>query len=631
MRFMQLGGIRYGYDHSYPAFQAVGLLDAGEWPLIGQPSSVFVDNPVLMAYLQTLPLLLARNPIAVQAFILIFNSAAVWFVWRVATDMIGRRAGWVAALLFAVNPWVVHYSRTTWVQSLVPFCMAVIAWGIWPSLVEEHPAPRRFFIGGLAVTLMSQTYVQAWGILPQIGLLVLLFRPHVPRRAFFAALAIFVTAALGYALALVGNLESNVAKAFNFIDAGQRTLSTIGLRHAVRFVNGIDFRTTYAADHPAGAVWPALSLAAVVLASAALGAGIIKAVSSLRRQGRDRRIAIILLTWFFVPVLITSLVDDTLIHPHYLMLTLPAGSLLAAWGIAPMLRGKAAALVVMALGFLGLTFAHDLYRANEVVARYPTLPEFSGWSLDAGAELGRTMRQALLDTPGPYPRRIVADGAKELLSGMSATYVAPINSVRFPDFVVAAADEPLLYLLEEGVEVPTWLEPLFDSDTTRSLDFKDGKQVSVVTTLPGRAVRFAEQAAVTVEWPSDTGLTLTGYTFRGAAVTGGTLDIITYWRVDEIDRARNEWYVASSYHLRDETGTLLANVGENGQWAYRWVSGDVYVEHISIPVPPTAPESGLSLEIALFDSVHVTPHHFMIGGAAVPSYVIHIDDAAYQQ
>lgn len=368
----------------------------------------------------------------------------------------------------------------------------------------------------------------------------------------------------------------------------------------------------------------------MVLASAALGAGLIRAASSLRRDGRERRLATILLVWFFAPVLMTSLIGNTSSHPHYLMLTLPAGSLLAAWGIAPLLRGKAATLTVLALGFLGLTFSHDLYRANQIVARHPTLPEFDGWSLDAGAELGRVMREALLETPQPYPRRIVAGGGKELLSGMSATYVTPINGVRFPDFVVTAAGEPLLYLLEGYVGIPGWLEPLFDGDIVRSLDFKDGKRVSVIAALPGNAVRLADQAAVTVEWPSNTGLTLVGYTLSGVDAAGGSLDMITYWRVDDIDPARNEWYVASSYHLRDEAGALLANVGENGQWAYRWEPGDVYVEHVNIPVPPTAPESGLSLAIILFDSVHITPHHFMIDGAAVPSFVISLDNAANQ-
>lgn len=35
VRFMQIGLIRYGYDQSYPAYQALGLIDGGVWPLIG--------------------------------------------------------------------------------------------------------------------------------------------------------------------------------------------------------------------------------------------------------------------------------------------------------------------------------------------------------------------------------------------------------------------------------------------------------------------------------------------------------------------------------------------------------------------------------------------------------------------
>lgn len=144
VRFMQMGLIRYGYDQSYPAYQATGLLDGGIWPVIGQPSSVFLDNPALMPYVQALPLLLFRDPLAVQALILILNSAAVWFVWRIATELLGRYGGWIAAFLFAVSPWVVFFSRTTWVQSLVPFFMAVIAWGLWPTFAGKSASPLVF-------------------------------------------------------------------------------------------------------------------------------------------------------------------------------------------------------------------------------------------------------------------------------------------------------------------------------------------------------------------------------------------------------------------------------------------------------------------------------------------------------
>ena len=79
------------------------------------------------------------------------------------------------------------------------------------------------------------------------------------------------------------------------------------------------------------------------------------------------------------------------------MLTLPAGQLLAAWGIAPLWRGRLAWGTAAAITLIGLIFAHDLYRANELVARQPTQPAFDGWSLAAGGQAGRAMRDALLD------------------------------------------------------------------------------------------------------------------------------------------------------------------------------------------------------------------------------------------
>mgnify|MGYP001213397658 CR=1 FL=1 len=617
VRFMQMGLIRYGYDQSYPAYQALGLLDGGVWPLIGQPSSVFLDNPPLMTYIQALPLLLFRSPWAVQGLILLLNSAAVWFVWRVATDLLGHRAGLIAAFLFAVSPWGVFFCRTTWVLALVPFFMSVIAWGWGPTLVNERADSRRFLTGGVAVTLLTQTYIQAWGVLPQIGLLLLIFRQRLPRRALAAAGAVFAGATLLYAFGLTTRAEINAAKAGGFLDGGWQGLSSIGLRHAVRFVNAIDFRPAYAADNPAGPLWGALSTLAVVAISLGLLAGVIRAVATLRHDGHERRLAVVLLVWFFLPVMMTSIRGAFDVHPHYLMLTLPAGHLLAAWGIAPLWRGRAKPAGVVTLITVGTIFAHDLYRANELVGRSPTMPRFDGWALSAGAEVGQTLRQALLSETGPYPRRIVADGDKELLSGLSATYVKPVGGVVYPDFVLFAADQPLAYVVD-GEGIPDRLRPFFSPDSIRTLKFVDGAAITIATALPTAARPHPDMQ--TVEWPSDTGLTLAGYALATEARPDGTRELITHWRVDELHPERAEWYVAPSYHVVDDTGGIIANVGGHGQWGYRWELGDVYVERVAIPIP----EGGgpYSLQIGLFDSVRGVPYSLFDQDTAVGAFVL---------
>jgi hypothetical protein len=617
---MQMGLIRYTYDQSYPAYQALGLLDGGQWPLIGQPSSVFLDNPVLMVYLQAIPLALFRSPLAVQAFILFLNTSAIWFVYRVAADVLSERAGLLAAFLFAINPWVIYFSRTTWVQSLVPFFMAVIAWGLWPAFVNDRASPGRFLAGGIALTLLTQTYVQAWGVLPQVVLLLLIFHRRIPRRPFLIALSVFLAATAFYAVGLATRAEVNAGKASNFLAGGWQGLSSIGLRHAVRLVNGIDFRPAFAPGDAAGSFWPVVSMAAVVVLTMILVAGLVRAVASSIRGEQQRRLAVVLLIWFAVPVLLTSVEGAFDVHPHYLLLTLPAGHVLAAWGIESFLRSRAVTAVAGALLLaVGLIFARDLYRANRLVGEQLVMPGFDGWALETGAQLGNVIREWAISTPGPYPRRIAADGDKEMLSGLSATLVQPVGDVVYPDFVLLSPQEPLLYVFEGDSTIPHWLEPFVQS-------VGDAKpfgatRFALAETAPEAVTELAARVANPVEWPSDAGLTLVGHSLEPSP--DGALELVTTWRVDGLHPDRGGWYVAPNYHLVDEAGAIVANVGEHGQWAHRWELGDVYIERVTIPMP----EGGgpFSLGIGLFDSVRGVAYAFFDSGAAVERYVIPLD------
>lgn len=127
-RFMALGDVRHGFDEGYPAYDALRILEGHELLLSGQPSSVFLDNPPLMAYLQLLPLLLWRSIWSVYLFVTALNTLAIGVVFLTTRRLLGENAAYVAAFLFAISPWVVHFSRMPWVQGLLPLLLAVIAW-----------------------------------------------------------------------------------------------------------------------------------------------------------------------------------------------------------------------------------------------------------------------------------------------------------------------------------------------------------------------------------------------------------------------------------------------------------------------------------------------------------------------
>jgi len=99
LRFANLGLVRHNYDDSYPAYDALRMLDGHQILLSGQASSVFLDNPALMSYLQAIPLLVWRSPWGVYLFVVALNAVAIWLVYRTGRALLGQTVGLVAALL----------------------------------------------------------------------------------------------------------------------------------------------------------------------------------------------------------------------------------------------------------------------------------------------------------------------------------------------------------------------------------------------------------------------------------------------------------------------------------------------------------------------------------------------------
>src|SRR5258706_10528309 len=146
LRFQHLDAIQHNVDHAYPIWQALMTLDRGVFPVTAQGTSVLFANPALTGYLFVPWVALTRSPIGPYIFVIVLNTLAVYFVYRAAMLILDQRCALIAAFLMAVNPWVVEYSRTTWVQALLPFFTTLLFWLLLPVLLGRSGSPARRLI-----------------------------------------------------------------------------------------------------------------------------------------------------------------------------------------------------------------------------------------------------------------------------------------------------------------------------------------------------------------------------------------------------------------------------------------------------------------------------------------------------
>ena len=209
MRFSYLTEIEHNVDHAYPVWQALRTLEHGEWPLVGQGTSVLFANPALTGYLYLPFVAFFRSPLGAYYLVITLNTLAVFLAYRAVAGLLGRGPALVAAVLMAVNPWVIEYSRATWVQSLLPFFVSAIAWLLWPVLLNrsQHPK-RRTLLALVLATMMTQTYLLAFFVVVPVGTLILLFWRRLPKRPLLIGGVIFLVASLVYAAGLLADAET---------------------------------------------------------------------------------------------------------------------------------------------------------------------------------------------------------------------------------------------------------------------------------------------------------------------------------------------------------------------------------------------------------------------------------------
>ena len=599
------------------------------------PAEILIPT-ALLALTGHLPEAWARLPFALAGL------GGVALIYLLGREMASERAGLWAALLMALNGYLVAFSRIVQYQSLVFFLSALALWCGYRFWQGGERAGRYLILAGLFTGVGLLAHYDAVFILPPLGYLVwarFRRRKKGVLRPLLLTLALLTAILSSFYLPFVLHPHFQAARSYISARTGGRP-PYLNLRHF--WINSAIYNSIY------------YILLMVALLLLAVGWHLGRFLT-----GRGNRLAKASWIWFAGPFLLyTFLLRDPRTH-LYIMFppwALVAGTALA-WGLGRLRswRGRAAgygilaALLLLSAGYLYLAFLQHtpLYQRTYPQHRsalYPTpygdrfpemgifgFPYRAGWKV-IGALYQAGVLQGDYDSNEEEPiTRWYTRGAVRCPHWPRYYFIAwkvqdevvvppHILAERYGERAVVEVDgQPRLRIFER--DVPPAAEPTI----YRLADFADlfDREAAVGrldTGYPvgGLEATIAHRRPLTFEGGS---IQLLGYSLRGVPVQpGGAFSLLLYWRA----RGRVPEDYTVFVHLEDGEH-IWAQKDSPPHCAKRltstWKVGDVIMDEHTLVVDPATPPGSYSLRVGLYipetgRRLHIfTPEGTDLGGA----------------
>lgn len=108
------------------------------------------------------------NPVGPAVMIAILGSITVIFTWYVGRVWFGKIPGLIAALLYAISPVAIIYSRSSWNPNPMPFFSLLCIWGIYE--VWQNKKYYWLWITGISYAFALQMHYLGFLLLPVLGI-----------------------------------------------------------------------------------------------------------------------------------------------------------------------------------------------------------------------------------------------------------------------------------------------------------------------------------------------------------------------------------------------------------------------------------------------------------------------------
>lgn len=355
------------------------MIDQGRPILLGpQTSTGNMYLGPLYYYLITPALFLAQmNPLGPVVFIALTGVFTCWLLYYFGKDWFGKRVGLIAALMYAILPLPVSFTRNSWNPNLAPLFALLIIWSLVQILEKKSPTAKNFFLLGVFAGALIQMHYMALLFFVGVGIsLIYSLRRSIPTllKGLSVALVGFTLALLPFVVFELRNDFVNTRAITRFVEAKEEH----NIRYSLPFSlwsDKVSMTTTrlFASLFGRDALTPDPRRIAVALViSLVIISGL---VSSSKRKDDSARTYRLLFALFIIPLLLTGIYQEN-IHLHYLGFFFPLIYLLVAASLIRKLSLRmtsiflTAACMIYAMpqlfSYLGSSGTNQVIRAKEV-------------------------------------------------------------------------------------------------------------------------------------------------------------------------------------------------------------------------------------------------------------------------
>lgn len=333
LRFGDPAAVEFYHDEAMVALLAQDMALGERFPLTGIISSVGLPNPPQSVYVMALPYLFSDDPLLATIYVAALNVIGVGLVWAIGHRYLGRNAGLIAGLVYALSPWAVLYSRKIWAQDfMTPFLLLALALGLLGFIERKRWAQALC----LPVMLWAlQIHFAGWALLPLYAVLLWMGWRHrmADRRALMISAVLSVLVMLPYAVGLAQTLGADptrVSAALSTADSRAEAetdalITSDALETTVLFASGLGVERWIAPQQQADLLSNVPPLPGLWLMIAALT---LLGLIAVWLRTHWRPLAPLLTAWLLLPTLVFS-ITWTVFYPHYLIAALPVYALLA--------------------------------------------------------------------------------------------------------------------------------------------------------------------------------------------------------------------------------------------------------------------------------------------------------------